>query len=170
MQEVISDLKRCIHHFTLHDEILSKDEEVVHLKKDLLSLLTGKDTPQIQRSECVVSHVSISDPCVGDTTDAAANDEGHKGEDYVSEESDKLDNDVMKVVAKVVEDINVIKSTDDGVLKSNNDARIINSSHSEKPYEGPDKEVNDNIQDESLTSSNSGCVDGQYNDRLITNA
>lgn len=86
MQEVISDLQRCIHNFSSYDDILSKDEEVVAFKKQLLSLFIGKD-----KSDCVVSDDPFSDTCGVDTSEP---------DNYVCK-----DNDVMKIVSNVLEDI-----------------------------------------------------------------
>ena len=101
MQEVISDLKRCIHNFSSYDDILSKDEEVVAFKKQLLSLLIGKDKSDcVEKSDCVVSDDPVSDTCGVDTSEIVVNEEAHKPENYVCQ-----DNDVMKVVSNVLEDI-----------------------------------------------------------------
>ncbi|PWA57465.1 Peptidase C48, SUMO/Sentrin/Ubl1 [Artemisia annua] len=109
-KQVVSDLKRCIHHFSLHDDILSKDEEVAQYKKELFLLFIGKDTPQIQRSSHEVSNVAISDQFVVDNTNTVSNEEGDKEEENVCGESEKLD----LVVKKVAEDI-ILNSKDDSV-------------------------------------------------------
>ena len=101
MQEVISDLKRCIHNFSSYDDILSKDEEVVAFKKQLLSLLIGKDKSDcVNKSDCVVSDDPVSDTCRVDTSEIVVNEDAHKPDNYVCQ-----DNDVTKIVSNVLEDI-----------------------------------------------------------------
>ncbi|PWA79650.1 ulp1 protease family, C-terminal catalytic domain-containing protein [Artemisia annua] len=104
-KQVVSDLKRCIRHFSLHDDILSKDEEVAQYKKELLLLLIGKDTPQIQTSSHEVSDSAISNQFAVDTTDTVANEEGDKEEENLSEESEKLDTVAEDIILVSKDDI-----------------------------------------------------------------
>ena len=101
MQEVISDLKSCIHNFSSYDNILSKDEEVISLKKQLLSLFIGKDTSNCaEESDCVISDDPFPNTFGVDTTELVVNEEAQKPKDYVC-----IDNDVTKVVSDVLENI-----------------------------------------------------------------
>ncbi|PWA49396.1 hypothetical protein CTI12_AA482000 [Artemisia annua] len=143
-KQVVSDLKRCIHHFSLHDNILSKDEEVAQYKKELLLLFIGKDTPQIQTSSHEVSDLAISDQFVVDTTDTVANEEGDKEEENLSEESEKLDL--------------VVKKNDNS---KTDETEVFNTENDEEPA----KENIVNIDEElPSNSTNALFIDLQVND------